>query len=151
MTLDYAFNMLRRVRDELDSGRFAISHVLAEWNRNPKILADALRGGFTESELRRCAMNLEITYVLRLFSEFEATLRDYWAHGLKRSTEPGMLDLMESVASSRSVPGDDLTLAHQIREYRNDVIHESLRDARFDFPSCLRAFGRYLRWLPLTW
>jgi hypothetical protein len=82
MTREYAFNMLRRIRDELDSGRFAIGFVLAEWNKNPVIL---------------------------------------------------------------------LALAHQIRDYRNDVIHESLRDARFDFPNCLRGLGRYLRWLPLNW
>jgi hypothetical protein len=151
MTRDYAFNMLRRVRDELDSGRFAIGHALAQWNINATLINAALRGGITESDLQRCATNLEITFVLRLFSEFEATLRDYWLHGLKRRTEPGMFDLMESIARSRTMNDNDLALAHEIRDYRNDVIHESLRDARFDFPDCLRGLGRYLRWLPLTW
>jgi hypothetical protein len=151
MTQEYAFNMLRRIRDELDAGRFAIGHVLAEWNNNQLVLAAAVQGGVTESVLRRCAMNLEVTFVLRLFSEFEATLRDYWLNGLGRKTEPKMFDLMESVAGSRSMNGSDLAMAHQIRDYRNDVIHESLRDSRFDFPSCLRALACYLRWLPLKW
>ncbi len=151
MTREYAFNMLVRVRDEFEAGRLAIKHVLAVWNSDRTVLDAAIRGGITESQLDRCAANLEITFTLRLFSEFKATLRDYWLRGLNRNTEPPMSDLMESIARRLQMNRAHLAAAHQIREYRNDVIHESLRDARFDFPSCRSALARYLSWFPVNW
>jgi hypothetical protein len=151
MTQAAAFDMLRRVRAELGAGQFALSRVLVRWNDDSEIMMAAKVGGVTETELRRCARNLEITYVLRLFSTFEAILRDYWLSGLSRRTEPEMRRLMNSIAARRGVNTEDLALAHQIREYRNDVIHEDLNDGRFDFPQCLRGLSLFLRWLPVEW
>lgn len=34
--------------------------------------------------------NLEPTYIIRLYAEFEAGLRDYWANHLNRATHPPM-------------------------------------------------------------
>src|SRR5438270_792915 len=145
MNRQAAFDMLERIHDELEAGRFAISRVLIDLNQNPDVFAAAKVNGVTDSELRRCGNNLETTFVLRLFAEFEAVLGDYWNHGIGRTTEPDMRPLMDSIAGRRKMNGDDVALAHQIREYRNDIIHESLRDARFDFPQCMSGLGRYLR------
>jgi hypothetical protein len=46
---------------------------------------------------------------------------------------------------------DELDLAHEIREYRNDIIHEGAGDERYGFSECKRALAMYLRWLPLQW
>jgi hypothetical protein len=150
MTRQYAFNMLNRVQDELESGRFAIRYIVAHWHDAP-ILTAARRGGRTRFELRRCSTNLEKTFTLRLFAEFESTLRDYWQNGMKRTTEPGMFDLMESIVNSRSMNSDDLAVAHRVRELRNDLVHENVGYSLLDFKTCLQALGRYLRWLPLGW
>lgn len=112
MTREYAFNMLVRVRDEFEAGRLAIKHVLAVWNSDRTVLDAAIRGGITESQLDRCAANLEITFTLRLFSEFKATLRDYWLRGLNRNTEPPMSDLMESIVRRLQMNRADLAAAH---------------------------------------
>src|SRR5258708_7244334 len=103
MTQAAAFDMLRRVRDELDAGRFALSRILAQWNDDPDAVIAAKAGGVTETELRRCARNLEVTYVLRLFSTFEAVLRDFWVEGVGRATEPDMRPLMDSIAGRRGM------------------------------------------------
>jgi hypothetical protein len=151
MIRSHAYDMLRRVRDELDAGQFALGWIAADWDRNPILQVAAKSSEVTDHALRRCGENLQITFLLRLFSEFEAILRDYWSSGLHRGTNPDMQPLMESIARRRGMSDDDLAAAHAIRHYRNDVIHESLRDARFQFPECLRALGRYLRWLPMDW
>jgi hypothetical protein len=151
MTQAAAFDMLRRVRAELGAGQFALSRVLAQWNNDSEIPMAAKLGGVTETELLRCARNLEITYVLRLFSTFEAILRDYWLIGVGRRTEPEMRRLMNSIAARRGVNADDLALANEIREYRNDIIHENLNDGRLDFYQCLRGISLFLRWLPVEW
>jgi hypothetical protein len=151
MTQAAAFDMLRRVRAELGAGQFALSRVLAQWKDDAEIPVAAKIGGVTETELLRCAQNLESTYVLRLFSTFEAILRDFWLNGVRRNTEPEMRRLMNSVATRRGVNADDLALAHQIREYRNNLIHENLAAGRFDFYQCLRGLSLFLRWLLIEW
>ena len=151
MTREEAFNTLRRLRDEMDAGRFALARALTSWNNDPQFLSAAIFGGITDTELRRCAKNFEVTYVLRLFAEFEAILRHYWASGLHKKSRPDMHPLMDSIAKRRGMNVDDLSGADDVRKYRNDIIHESLRNARLSFSECLSALGRYLRWLPLMW
>jgi hypothetical protein len=150
MTREYAFNMLRRVHDELNSGHFAIAHVLATWH-TPRVHSAVVQTGHTHAQLLRCYANLEMTFILRLFTQFEATLRDYWLVGMGRTTEPGMFDLMEGIAASRSINRADLALAHGVRDFRNHLTHEIERTPRLDFSTCACRLGRYLRWLPLDW
>lgn len=145
-----AFDMLRRVRGELDAGRFALTEVLRATRENLNFLQSAHKSGVSESELRRCANNLETTFILRLFSEFEAILRDFWTATV-RPTRPGMKPLMDSIAARRNIIAAHLTAAHSIRDFRNDIIHENLRDLRFTFPDCARELGKYLSWLPDAW
>ena len=146
-----AYNLLARVRDELEAGRFAVSLVLGGMDQDARIAQAAQVNDVTSDELRRCADNLLITFVLRLFSEFEAVLRDYWKEGLGRSPTPEMRPLMESIARRRAMSQDDLDMAREVRLYRNVIIHEKMRDGGFDFSECKQRVGMYLRWLPLQW
>lgn len=67
--------------------------------------------------------NLEATYVVRLYAEFEAGLREYWSNHLKRSTLPPMVQLMQSLANQR-IATDRLEDADAIRVYRNFLVHD---------------------------
>lgn len=145
------YDLLERVRDELDAGQFALRRVLSKWDDDADLAIAAQKRYVTETQIRRCADNLELTFVLRLFSEFEAILRDFWTQGMGRATEPAMTQLLDSVAARRNVHPDDLAMAHDIREFRNHIIHESLRELRFDFPQCARTLGKFLSRLPVDW
>src|SRR4051794_13246177 len=68
---------------------------------------------------------LEATYIVRLYAEFEAGLRDYWANHLNRTTHPRMVQLMQSLANQR-VSTDRLDDANDVREYRNFLVHDEL-------------------------
>jgi hypothetical protein len=146
-----AFGILGRVREELGANRFALYRVLEELDESAGVYRAAMYDGVTRDQLKRCARNQEATFVLRLFAEFEAILRDFWRNGIGKGTEPEMRPLMESIARRRAMNDDDLARAHEVREYRNVIIHENLRDERFDFPSCRRTLGVFLSWLPLEW
>jgi HAMP domain-containing protein len=151
VTLDRAFGELRRIRDEFAAGQWALKYLQSIWDTDSDVAINAIRDKVTATEIQRCRKNLEITFVIRLFSEFEAILREYWRNGLSRPTEPPMFDLMESIARRQDMNASDLAAAHGIREYRNDIIHESLRDGRFDFRTCLGDLSKYIRWLPGQW
>jgi hypothetical protein len=67
--------------------------------------------------------NLELTYIVRLYAEFEAGLRDYWKNHLNRTTHPPMFQLLQSLANQR-ISSDRLDDADAVREYRNFLVHD---------------------------
>ena len=87
---------------------------------------------------------------MRLFSEFEAVLRDFWTVTV-RPTRPDMAVLMNSIAARRGMSPAHLAGAHSVREFRNDIIHESMRGLCFTFSDCARDLGKFLSWLPEQW
>ena len=78
--------------------------------------------GFQIRDMRDCHDNLEDTYIVRLFAEFEVTLRNFWELHVRRS-KPTVFRLLESLGSRFFVQSDVLQRAHAVREYRNTIIH----------------------------
>ena len=151
MERDVAFNLLVNIRDEHQAARFAVTEtghafqVSAEWVRA------GLDAGVTSGKLARCARNLEATYVIRLFSEFEGILLSYWQGGLGRRTRPKVHVLIERIADIRKCDSTTRADAHEVQEYRNDIIHEQLRDARLTLQQCQNQLDVFLSWLPPRW
>src|SRR5665213_1825987 len=150
MQREHAFTLLKGVRDELDTARVAIAQSLREMGANAEFLRALTRNGVGEGELKRCAKNLEVTYVLRLFSEFEAILRDYWS-AIGRKSKPQIGTLINRVAAIRKIAPADLSQVHDVRDFRNDVIHENVRNMRLSFDVCKRNIGIFIKWLPVDW
>ena len=150
MTKREAYDRLKYVRQELDSARFALAHTIRLVEDDLKTLQAAGKGGTSLSELIRCQNNLEINYILRLFSEFEAAIRDYWEHEV-RNTRPRMQILMDRVADRLSMSAAHRAAAHEIREYRNEIIHQNPRALEYTYGDCAKALGMFLQWLPQNW
>ncbi len=70
------------------------------------------------ADFRRFQLNLEATYLIRLFAEFESALRDAWK-SVGRDTQSRTFDLLDALASRSRVPEDVRREAHRVREYRN--------------------------------
>lgn len=75
------------------------------------------------NEFRRCGVTLEATYLIRLFAVFESHLRDIWARAFERDTHPIVRDLIDGCAARQGVPDDILAHAHEVRVYRNSLVH----------------------------
>lgn len=140
------------MRDEFHAARFSLQETLRTYYVGTVAAKEGpSREQITFAQLELCARHLHVTYLLRLFAEFEGVLRDYWLNGRKRPTEPQMADLMNSIAAYCFMNADDVQDAHEVRAYRNDVIHERAIDARLDFHTCRSRIARFVRWLPKTW
>jgi hypothetical protein len=74
--------------------------------------------------------NLEPTYLMRLFAEFEAGLRQAWELAFLRTTTPSVRDLIDSLAAQCSIPQGWCSRAHEVRKYRNALVHEGGDDAQ---------------------
>jgi hypothetical protein len=85
---------------------------------DPTILQEKLLHG----EIVVASRNLEGTYIIRIFAEFESGARQYW--GANWGTEPRTADLLNALAARRGVPNRQRESAHRVREYRNSLVHE---------------------------
>lgn len=154
MTQQAAHNRLRRVRDELQAARYALGRAEARWDVEAGTVTAGFRGEVTIDEVKRASDNLERTFVMRLFSEFEGVLLDYWEHGLGRETDPKAVDLINGIAASCPLPighahRDDV---HHVRRYRNGLVHPRADPVDpLTVDQCLNRLGKYLAYFPQSW
>jgi hypothetical protein len=109
-----------------------------------------LQGEVRIRDLEHAFANLDGTYIIRVFAEFETGLRSYWVQ--LRGTEPPIRNLLESIATLRGVPRDNLADVHSVREYRNVLVHE--REAELEPISMANARSRLCKFfarLPDNW
>lgn len=85
---------------------------------DPNILHGNLRHG----EIVTASANLEGTYIMRLFAEFETGARQYW--GANWNTYPKTVDLLDGLAARCGIPDTLLENGHLVRDYRNSLVHE---------------------------
>jgi hypothetical protein len=81
-----------------------------------------LEGNLRQGEIVVESKNLEGTYIIRLFAEFETGARRYWAANW--DTYPKTVDLLSGLAAQHNIPDTQRDNAHLVREYRNALVHE---------------------------
>lgn len=69
--------------------------------------------------------NLETTYLIRIYAEFEPTLRDYWLTYRGQTTRPRMHQLVNQAIPDQSFSQDVIDSADDVREYRNFLVHDT--------------------------
>lgn len=146
-----ALDQSRRARNEFVAARMATRHAVRVWKTDTGVARVAREDVVTVAELRRAADHLEVTFTLGLFSEFEAVLRNLYRAGMGRVTRPDMEPLMNAIASRCKMNPDHAAAAHDVRTFRNDIIHTGLLSPRFDLPASLSRLARFLSWLPPRW
>jgi hypothetical protein len=151
MTRSAAYHMLLRVLDEMEAARFALSVVLRDWHLHLAAAPSPSGRALSHGVLRRCLDNLEITYILRLFGTWEAILRDYWLHGLGRETDPDLRPLVDSLAGRHAVDPGTLATVHDLRGFRNEIVHENLQVLRYDYSQVARGLSTFISYLPPNW
>jgi hypothetical protein len=81
-----------------------------------------LQEGVQPREIIQTSRNLEGTYVIRLFAEFETGARQYW--GANWATDPKTVDLLNGLAARCGIHDSLRDNAHLVRLYRNSLVHE---------------------------
>ncbi len=123
-----------------------------------KVIADGGTGltGAKVGDLITADENLEGTYLIRLWAEFETAVRSYYGWLTHDpDTRIGTHDLINAVAGirrGRAISEDVRRAVHGVRDYRNTLVHArddparpmALTDARHNL-------NTYLCKLPETW
>ena len=110
----------------------------------------ALKGDLRYRDLDHASDNLDGTYIIRLFAEFETGLRQYWDRA--RGTHPPTRDLLEGLVAMRGIPDEQREQAHAVREYRNSLVHEREEESVVMPVDAARGhLCRFLSFLPPQW
>ena len=144
-----AFDRVRDVERQAEALSFAAARLLAAAGRNPALLKT---NDFDERDLRTAAAELRRTYLIRLFSEFEGVLRDYWRNGVGRPTRPNIEVLIERVAARRGAESAVVAGVHAVRALRNDLVHAPAPPEKMPpIADARRRLCRFLARLPPRW
>jgi hypothetical protein len=137
---------IKAVEREHVAMRQAATHFLQRALDDPTIL----QGNLRQAEIILALENLEGTYIMRLFAEFETGAREYW--GVKWATDPKTVDLLDGLAARCRIPEAQRDNAHKVREYRNSLVHE--REDEPDVVSLDKARSylcQFFSYLPPQW
>jgi hypothetical protein len=140
---------IRAVAREYKAVKTAVELPGRELQQNPALGQPM---GWGTRDAKQVQDNLEPTFIIRLYAEFEAGLREAWEHYFKRATRPPMRDLLLSIARSRSA-ANCLDAARAVQDYRNNLVHEG--DPRemqpIPFEKAQRSLAVFLSRLPPNW
>ncbi len=137
------------IKGEYKAAQASIDYTEREWSR--------LRWeqGFSRIEfpqVRQATVNIERTYIARLFSVFESILRGVLPVRVSGSPDRrSVYDLINRAASKWRIPAPIRDEAHHIREFRNLTVHQNSAAASpVLFADALAALNRFLSRLPDT-
>ena len=142
---------VKAVENEYRTVRIAVDRLMSAVAHDPTVLGDDPR----PANLGVADRNLEGTYLVRLFAEFESALRSYdrARHGDPgRKTDASILIDMIGGRRGQGISDGVRQGAHAVRRVRNHWAHE--RDATPDPMSIAEARARlqtFLSWLPDEW
>lgn len=139
---------IRAVEREYLAAELATRSLQDALRRNPVLLTPGLK----QADVHGLADNLQATYVMRLYAEFEAGLREVWASACKKKSTPGAEVLMNSLAGRFSISDEHRDNAHVVRKYRNAIVHEGTEAAdSVTLELARKHLCTFFSWLPLAW
>lgn len=139
---------IRAVLREYRTALIALDILARQLKQDPSSLA---RHGLRPADFRRLQDHLAATYAVRVYAEFESGLRDVWKITV-RDTYPKAVDLIDSLAARRSVPATVLRETHEVREYRNALVHEDAENADVvELDELTHRLLRFFSYMPADW
>jgi len=146
--MSYAhISQLARVEEEYRAARLAVEYLEADWSRLHSL---PLLANLSLAQVKRSSAGLETTYIIRLFSVFEAILRDYLPR--RFPTHPDRRTVYELINKAASVHRVSLPVrdgVQAVRKFRNQAVHESRTEFNtLSFRIARASLNTFLSWLP---
>jgi hypothetical protein len=138
---------IKAVEREYLASRIAVDRLAAEAAHDPAVLGTATR----PRDLKSTDENLEGTYLVRMFAEFETGVRAYW-RTIRPRARVSVETLLARVGDRCGIPVDVIHDAHTVRMYRNKLLHDRDRDVEaVTVADARRRLATYLARLPIEW
>jgi len=139
---------IKQVKDECHTVLKTLKAFIEIAAVQPKVLYE---NDLSLREIRSLEQGVHDVYFVRMFACFESTLRDCWRKKV-RDTKPTTEQLLSAMAGRFGIPQDTLDFLHEIREYRNHLIHQEAKTPKpFTVDEASPYLNEYLARLPLKW
>lgn len=139
---------LKAVEHECRVALIAMRRLADQASRDPTILDRDMR----VRGIREALSNLNGTYAIRLFAEFETGLRRFWVTNRIEPEPFSVAEIIDRIAARHGIGHDERTDAHRCRSYRNRQIHDKDEEGETIHVSDCRSFlCTFLGKMPLTW
>lgn len=106
----------------------ATSQAVAGWKRSIQEGQAQLLKQVSLRDLKSAVENLEATYLVRIWAEFETALHSHRRHTMggadDRMGAKNLIDWTAGVKQGRQISSTVVYDVHQVREYRNYLVHE---------------------------
>lgn len=150
MNRDLFFQRIGYAASELRAAELALGQL------RQRVLADPTplrKHRVKPSDVARSLGNVEGTYIVRLFAEFETAIKTYWMRANKQRAWPrtNVSTLMNRLAARLHVDADCLVGAHEVRQCRNVLVHQQPTGPILSITECRSRLGRFLHFLPHVW
>lgn len=142
---------LRAVQMEFYSAQEAISYILRNWQKH-NIYAEM--PSLRPNHFDEAGANVEMTYFVRLYAEFEGILKDHLTTNhpaIPIADKPKVDWLMSRVVRAEGLTIDPILRRRldSVRDYRNSIAHRTHAIApAVTFADALSALNRFLAKLP---
>jgi len=142
-----AFERQIRLERRYLTAAFALSYLRPRAAQDPTILRPA---GLSPRDVSATLLDLEAVYIVRLFSEFEATLRSVAKSLWPRHSSAArpVTALINRIAARNHVVNDVSEDAHDVRRFRNAIVHRSNGATLFTLAECRSKLATFLSYLP---
>jgi hypothetical protein len=118
---------------------------------NPRFLQTLNRSGIIDTHINNLLVQMGPMYLIRIFAKFENVLRNY-RQSIGKSGTVKTQDLIDSIAGRHGISGDDAGDVHDVRRYRNSLIHEEHRTSReISVVEARASLSKFLSFLPDHW
>jgi hypothetical protein len=117
---DRRLGQIKAVEREYLVAVTAVNALQAALRKNPSLLKKVLVG---LADYRNLLENLQKTFLVRLFAEFETGLREVWVKQAKKKAEVPVRDVITSLGAKQDVPETVRENVHAVRRYRNALVH----------------------------
>lgn len=120
---------LKRIGDEFVAARGALAYAAQNWQKHALYSHRELEM-IGPQDIKNAADNLETTFIIRLFAEFEGILKEHLTQhhaGIHLPEDARAVWLIDRVANLQT-PHIGLPLrdrVHEVRRYRNALVHSS--------------------------
>jgi hypothetical protein len=138
---------IKAVEREYWSARIAVDRLSAEVTHDPGVLGDGPR----PRDLASTDENLEGTYLIRMFAEFETGVRSYW-RTIRPHARTSVEILLARVGDRFVIPADVIQEAQTVRIYRNKLVHDREEEVEaVTIADARHRLATYLARLPIQW
>ncbi len=117
---DRRLGQIKAVEREYLVGVAAVATLQTALRKDPSLLNKARVG---LADFRNLLENLQKTFLVRLFAEFEAGLREVWVKHARKKAEAAIRDVITSPGVKHDVPETVRENVHAVRKYRNFLVH----------------------------